>query len=455
MNMDGDEVDDIDEIGDNEIQEEDGSDIDYMPEIADSDYAISEGDADLYVNNCFDAAEEKRNEEPLKVPFNLCWKGLMKMEVHCSLKINLDKATREQIREEDGELRTEEGGGRKHVPCSGQSGDEGELGAATNGGSDGELGRRPRAAAMATRRRRSWTRRRGSRGDGEGLEGDCEGASAGAGVEVDQGSGGAGRGETDRGRRGVVDSKVVLKTSIYPNKRNVAFGTIRSTGPRTKAGGIELGAEFSLVCIDQPVIDNEELVREVSDCKAIVTQGGVTKAPFCCSVASAFALENGISLVTVCPGLMVGAAPTAKVNPIVLDALSLLSGDDARVYTLKFIVRMSGSIPLVHVDDVCRAEIFVAEEEEASGRYICCNINTTVVELACFLAAKYPEYNVKTNRHVRNGRLDSSLPSLPRACVSSVKLLGQGFEYKYKNLGEIYEDIIKYGKDLTFISRQT
>ncbi|XP_037424391.1 uncharacterized protein LOC119289061 [Triticum dicoccoides] len=64
-------------------------------------------------------------------------------------------------------------------------------------------------------------------------------------------------------------SKVVLKTSTYPNKRNVAYGTIRSTDPRTKAGGIELGAEFALVRIDEPILDNEELVREVSDCKTI------------------------------------------------------------------------------------------------------------------------------------------------------------------------------------------
>ncbi|KAE8794452.1 hypothetical protein D1007_30757 [Hordeum vulgare] len=55
-------------------------------------------------------------------------------------------------------------------------------------------------------------------------------------------------------------SKVVLKTSTYPNKRNVAYGTIRSTDPRTKACGIEL---------DQPLLDNEELVKEVSDCKTI------------------------------------------------------------------------------------------------------------------------------------------------------------------------------------------
>ncbi|KAE8791322.1 hypothetical protein D1007_34317 [Hordeum vulgare] len=57
-------------------------------------------------------------------------------------------------------------------------------------------------------------------------------------------------------------SKVVLKTSTYPNKRNVAYGTIRSTDPRTKACGIELGVEFALVRIDQPLLDNEELIRE-------------------------------------------------------------------------------------------------------------------------------------------------------------------------------------------------
>ncbi|KAI4980486.1 hypothetical protein ZWY2020_020971 [Hordeum vulgare] len=64
-------------------------------------------------------------------------------------------------------------------------------------------------------------------------------------------------------------SKVVLKSSTYPSKRNVAYGTIRSTNQRTKACGIELGAEFALMRIDQPLLHNEELVREVFDCMTV------------------------------------------------------------------------------------------------------------------------------------------------------------------------------------------
>uniref|UniRef100_A0ACD5TIH8 Uncharacterized protein n=1 Tax=Avena sativa TaxID=4498 RepID=A0ACD5TIH8_AVESA len=60
-------------------------------------------------------------------------------------------------------------------------------------------------------------------------------------------------------------SRVVLKTSTYPNKRNIAYATIQSTNPATKVGGIELGAEFALVRIDEPLIQNEELIRKKDD----------------------------------------------------------------------------------------------------------------------------------------------------------------------------------------------
>ena len=64
-------------------------------------------------------------------------------------------------------------------------------------------------------------------------------------------------------------AKVVLKTSTYPNKRNVAYATFWTNSPTVTAGGVELGGQFKLVCIDEPIMENEELVREVIDCKTI------------------------------------------------------------------------------------------------------------------------------------------------------------------------------------------
>jgi anthocyanidin reductase len=31
-------------------------------------------------------------------------------------------------------------------------------------------------------------------------------------------------------------------------------------------------------------------------------------------------------------------------------------------------------------------------------------------------------------------------------CLSSAKLVQEGFEYKYKTLGEVYDDVVEYGK---------
>jgi anthocyanidin reductase len=113
--------------------------------------------------------------------------------------------------------------------------------------------------------------------------------------------------------------------------------------------------------------------------------------------ACRFAEEHGISLVTVCPVSTVGAAPAPIVNTSVPGCLSFLSGDEVALGALKGVERTSGAVQLVHVEDLCRAELFVAEEDAAAGRYVCCALNTTVVELAHFLAKKYPQYGVKTD----------------------------------------------------------
>ncbi|CAN1222184.1 Anthocyanidin reductase ((2S)-flavan-3-ol-forming) [Linum grandiflorum] len=98
-----------------------------------------------------------------------------------------------------------------------------------------------------------------------------------------------------------------------------------------------------------------------------------------------FAEENNIDLVTVIPSLVAGPPLTADIPSSINLALSLLTG-------LKGMEKLSGSISITHVEDVCRAHLFVAEKESASGRFICCAANTSVAELAKFLNLRYPQY---------------------------------------------------------------
>jgi len=161
--------------------------------------------------------------------------------------------------------------------------------------------------------------------------------------------------------------------------------------------------------------------------------------------AARFAEEHGISLVTVCPVTILGAAPSLNFNTSVPSGLALLSGDEVWLGVLKATERTSGSVPLGHVDDLCRAELFVAESPAAAGRYVCCGLNTTVAELARFLARKYPHYDVMRNLHMTD---DDELLEKPRACVSSAKLVREGFQFKHTTLDEMYDNVVEYGKAL-------
>ncbi|KAF8750564.1 hypothetical protein HU200_012370 [Digitaria exilis] len=221
----------------------------------------------------------------------------------------------------------------------------------------------------------------------------------------------------------------------------VKAGTVRRVVLTSSAAGVYMRPELQG---DGHVLD-EESWSDVEYLRAEKppTWGYCVSKVLVEKAASRFAAEHGISLVTVCPVITAGAAPATRVRTSVIDSLSLLSGDEKGLAVLKGIERTSGAVQLVHVDDLCRAELFVAEEAAAAGRYLCSGLNTTVVELARFLSRKYPQYNVKTDFTD-----DDQLLEKPRVVLSSAKLAREGFEFRYTTLDEIYDDVVEYGKAL-------
>ncbi|TVU06767.1 hypothetical protein EJB05_47531, partial [Eragrostis curvula] len=239
-----------------------------------------------------------------------------------------------------------------------------------------------------------------------------------------------------------------LKDQVEPSLRGI-LNVMRSC---VKAGTVRrviLTSSASSVCIRRPLEGDGHVLDEESwsDLEYVTADkppswGYVVSKVLSEKEACRFAQENGISLSRCAPSSPWGASPLPKVCTSVPAALSMLSGDEAAFGMLKGIEKTFGGVPVVDLDDLCRSEVFLAETETASGRYICCSFNTTIAEIARFLAEKYPQYGV-------NAKLScDELLEKPRVRLSSEKLVREGFEFKCKTLEETYDGLVEYGKTL-------
>ncbi|TKY59383.1 Anthocyanidin reductase [Spatholobus suberectus] len=148
-----------------------------------------------------------------------------------------------------------------------------------------------------------------------------------------------------------------------------------------------------------------------------------------------FAEENHIDLITVIPTLTTGPSITPDIPTSVGLATSLITGNDLFFKALTGMQLLSGSISITHVEDICRAHIFVAEKESASGRYIVCAHNTSVPALAEFLSKRYPQYKIPT--------VFDKIPYKAKLAISSEKLIKEGFSFKYR-IEEIFDQTVEY-----------
>ncbi|XP_049397432.1 uncharacterized protein LOC125861618 [Solanum stenotomum] len=103
-----------------------------------------------------------------------------------------------------------------------------------------------------------------------------------------------------------------------------------------------------------------------------------------------FAKENGIDLVSTITPTVAGPFLTPTVPSSIRVLLSPITGDPELSAILTAVNTRMGSIALAHIEDICRAHIFLMENIKAEGRYICCARSWAMSEVIDHLKKEYP-----------------------------------------------------------------
>ncbi|CAM0906631.1 unnamed protein product [Alopecurus aequalis] len=120
--------------------------------------------------------------------------------------------------------------------------------------------------------------------------------------------------------------------------------------------------------------------------------------------------------------------------------LSPLTDDELYHKCLRFLQSLLGSVPLVHVDDVCEAHVFCMERscDIAGGRYLCAAAYPNMHDIVEHYAGKHPEFKLMIKEVVGDG---------VRVQANTSKLLELGFKYKY-GAEQVLDGSVECGKRL-------
>lgn len=141
-----------------------------------------------------------------------------------------------------------------------------------------------------------------------------------------------------------------------------------------------------------------------------------------------FAHKKDFDVVKVIPTYIHGPFVGPHCPNSVCVSMAMIFGDTGKYELLS-------KTAFVHVDDLARAHIHLLNYPDAKGRYICSKTELTIEELYKLLSTKYPKYKLPNIDFLKDV-VKMKFPS-----VSSRKLLGTGFEFKY-GIEEMFDDAI-------------
>ncbi|KAJ0914362.1 putative anthocyanidin reductase ((2R,3R)-flavan-3-ol-forming) [Helianthus annuus] len=139
---------------------------------------------------------------------------------------------------------------------------------------------------------------------------------------------------------------------------------------------------------------------------------------------------NGLEVVTLGLGLVGGGVPSTTTLVIV----SPITNNVIRYQEQRYLEALLGKVPIIHIEDACRAHIFCAETPSLKGRFLCASSFVSCAEIAKYYQKAYPqlnhEYLEEHGKEVKWG---------------SRKLEDKGFSYKY-SMEMILDDCLECAK---------
>ncbi|XP_010915681.1 NADPH HC-toxin reductase 1 [Elaeis guineensis] len=147
--------------------------------------------------------------------------------------------------------------------------------------------------------------------------------------------------------------------------------------------------------------------------------------------------KGELEVVSLTCGLVGGDTILPYVPLSVRVIVSPLTGDKVKHIQLKFLQALLGSVPLVHIEDVCEALAFCMEKPSMTGRFLLACAYPSMQVIVDYYAAKYPELDVIKEAEGE----ELSIQSKAR------KLVDMGFKYGF-GVKQILDDSVECAKRL-------
>jgi nucleoside-diphosphate-sugar epimerase len=143
--------------------------------------------------------------------------------------------------------------------------------------------------------------------------------------------------------------------------------------------------------------------------------------------------SRALEVVTLACGLVGGDSIQTYLWGSYAAIVAPLTGQDASHNALLFLQALLGSVPLVHVEDVCEAHVFCMEQESMAGRFLCAAGYPNMRDIVDHFAAKHPDLKIQLTQYVHVLTVDRNVQCsrmhVSCVCFSVVTLLASSGEY--------------------------